>query len=83
MLYINIFITIMFINICTSIRFLKVIKYENITIIKKILLLGMNFFVAILYIFLKSSKIDWEIISSQSIFSYILVTFFHNIIMYE
>ena len=54
MLYINIFITIMFINICTSIIFLKVIKYENITIIKKILLLGMNFFVAILYIFLKN-----------------------------
>lgn len=54
MLYINIFITIMFINICTSIIFLKVIKYENITIIKKILLLVMNFFVAILYIFLKN-----------------------------
>ena len=54
MLYINIFITIMFINICTSIIFLKVIKYENITIIKKIILLGMNFFVAILYIFLKN-----------------------------
>lgn len=54
MLYINIFITIMFINICTRIIFLKVIKYENITIIKKILLLGMNFFVAILYIFLKN-----------------------------